>query len=381
MLAEDGDVRRSRGQRKPMAGRGQEIAHYRGAIDRLDRQLVQLLNRRARLAQRIGLSKEKHNASVFVPSRERGVLANVLRSNAGPLPDRALIDIFREVISASRALEHQLRIAYLGPEGTFTQAAARSHFGAGATYHAVDSIAEVFAAVEAERAEVGVVPVENSTEGVVAHTLDLLVDSPLHICAELELKVRHCLLGRQGRLTHIRRIVSHPQSLAQCRRWLATACPGVPTEAVSSNARAAQMAASERGTAAIAGGMAAELYRLRILAEGIQDDPSNVTRFLVLAAHDAPRASGTDKTSILFTVRDEIGILHRMLRPFARHRINLCGIESRPRRGKPWEYVFFLDLRGHREQAPVRRALQDLARHCTSLKVLGSYPSAAVEEG
>ncbi len=368
-----------RGRRGRATGRDGNIVRCRAAIDRIDRRLVVLLNARARLAQRIGRYKVARNTTVFVPNRERHVLGNVVRASAGPLPDRALTDIFREIISASRALEQPLRVVYLGPEATFTQAAARAYFGAAAAYDPVDGIPEVFAAVEAGRADVGVVPVENSTEGVVAHTLDMFVDSPLQICAELELGVRHCLLATHSGLKGIHRIVSHPQSLAQCRRWLATGCPGVPTEAVSSNARAAQLAAGDRNTAAIAGAMAAERYGLEILDDGIQDDPSNTTRFLALGRHDAPRATGADKTSILFTVRDEVGVLHRMLRPFARHRINLCGIESRPRRGKPWEYVFFLDLRGHRQQAPVRRALEDLARHCLTLKILGSYPSASLD--
>jgi chorismate mutase/prephenate dehydratase len=331
------------------------------------------------LAQRIGKHKVRSHAAVYVPGRERRVLERVLERNGGPLPRRAVLGIFREILSASRALQGPLRVAYLGPEATFSHAAARTQFGETATYDPVEGIAEVFHAVETGRADVGVVPVENSTEGVVAHTLDVFVESPLKICAEIELRVQQCLMARRGSLRGIRRLVSHPQSLAQCRRWLATACPGIPTEAVSSNAKAAQIAAADAKVGAIAGAMAAERYGLTVIAEGIQDDPSNVTRFLVLAAKDAAGVSGGDKTSILFTVRDEIGVLHKMLHPFARHRINLCGIESRPRRGKPWEYVFFLDLRGHRRQGPVRRALADLERTCLTLKILGSYPSVVSE--
>jgi chorismate mutase/prephenate dehydratase len=370
---------RSRRARSGSAAAAREIARYRAEIDRVDGQILALLNRRARLALRIGQRKAWRNAAVFVPGRERRVLKNLLTVNAGPLPGRAVVGIFREIISASRALEAPLRVAYLGPEATFTHAAAREQFGVNARYLALDGITEVFAAVETERADVGVVPVENSTEGVVAHTLDMFVNSPLKISAELELKVRHCLMARRKGVKGIARIVSHPQSLAQCRRWLATECSGLPTEAVTSNARAAQLAAADPTVGAIAGATAAERYGLRILAEGIQDDPSNVTRFLVLAHHDAPAPSGVDKTSLLFTVRDEVGVLHRMLRPFSVHRINLCGIESRPLRGKPWEYVFFLDLQGHRRERPVRRALADLSRHCLSLKVLGSYAAALGE--
>lgn len=372
-------AQRSRRGRGRDAGPSAEIARWRSEIDRIDQRLLALLNQRARVAQRIGRQKVRRNSSVYVPERERHVLARVVAANEGPLPARAVRGIFREIISASRGVEAPLRVAYLGPEATFTHAAARTQFGAIAYYEPVDSIPDVFHAVEGGGADVGVVPVENSTEGAVGRTLDMFVDSPLKICAEIELKVRHCLLSRGEDLQGIRRIVSHPQSLAQCRRWLATSCPTVPTEAVSSNGRAAQIAAEEDGVAAIAGAMAAEQYGLGVVAEGIQDDPNNVTRFLVLAAEDAPSATGADKTSILFTVRDEVGVLQRMLLPFARNRIGLCGIESRPLRGRPWEYVFFLDMRGHRRQAPLRRALSELERHCLALKVLGSYPSTFSE--
>jgi chorismate mutase/prephenate dehydratase len=368
----------SRRRRRPGSEATRNIATLRGGIDRIDRQVLALLNRRARLAQRIGRNKEQQESPAFVPGREQRLVRKLVAQNPGPLADRAVVAIYREIISASRALEAPLEVAYLGPEATFTEAAARRHFGNMAHYVPVDSIPEVFAAVETRRARVGVVPVENSTEGVVAHTLDMFVESPLKICAELELVVQHCLMGRRAGTKWIRRIVSHPQSLAQCRRWLAANCPGIATEAVSSNARAAQIAAQEAGVAAIAGEMAAARYGLRVLARDIHDDASNVTRFLVLAEEDAPIPSGCDKTSILMTVRDDVGVLHRMLRPFSAHRINLCGIESRPLRGKPWEYVFFLDLRRHRREKAVVRALVDLERQCRTLKILGSYPAAVL---
>ena len=234
----------------------QGIARCRAAIDTVDQRILSLLNRRARLAQQIGRHKIKRNAAVYVPGRERRVLQNLLAANGGPLSGRAIAGIFREIIAASRALEAPVRVAYLGPEATFTHTAARAQFGATSEYTPVDSIPEVFAAVETERVDVGVVPVENSTEGVVAHTLDMFVDSPLKICAELELKVRQCMMVRGTGLKGVRRIVSHQQSLAQCRRWLATTCSNIPTEAVSSNARAAQLAAADGRTAAIAGAMA-----------------------------------------------------------------------------------------------------------------------------
>jgi len=353
-----------------------EIAKRRAQIDRVDAQILALLNRRAGLAQEIGRKKAQHSAPAFVPARERKILGKLLTANKGPLPARAVAGIFREIIAASRALEEPLSVAYLGPEATFTEAAAREQFGVSASYLGVDSIPEVFAAVESERADAGVVPVENSTEGVVALTLDTFIESPLKICSELELKVRHCLMARRAGLKGIRRIVSHPQSLAQCRSWLVANCPGILTEPAGTNARAAQLAAKDMRTAAIAGATAAERYGLRILAEGIQDDPSNVTRFLVLAKHDAPLPSGSDKTSILMMVRDDVGVLHKILRPFSSNRINLCHIVSRPLRGKPWEYVFFVDLQRHRREPAVRRALGLVGRHCTTLKVLGSYPTA-----
>jgi chorismate mutase/prephenate dehydratase len=231
--------------------------------------------------------------------------------------------------------------------------------------------------VETGRAHLGVVPVENSTEGMVAHTLDLLADSPLSICAEVSLPVRHNLLVRPGsQLGDVKTIAAHPQGLAQCRHWLTMNLPGVTTEAEASNARAAERAREEPGVAAIAAEAAAEAYGLTVLVPGIQDEPGNLTRFVILAAHDAPQASGDDKTSILFSVRDEVGILSRMLRPFALHKIDLIKIESRPLRGRPWEYVFFLDLKGHRRERRVQRALAEVERGALRLKILGSYPAA-----
>ena len=325
------------------------IPALRRQIDRIDDQLLRLLNRRAGLALAIAEQKARSNSGVYAPAREKGVLARLARANRGPLPELLVRAIFREIISASRSLEQRPRIAYLGPEATFAHVAARQQFGAAAEYLPVGSVAEVFHEVEGGRANLGIVPVENSTEGMVAHTLDLLADSPLRICAEISLPVRHNLLGQPGlALERVQRVAAHPQALAQCRRWLSEHLGGVTQEPEASNARAAARAREEEGLAAIAGDAAAETYGLGFLARGIQDDPGNVTRFLVLAAHDEPQPSGDDKTSILFSVRDEIGILARMLQPFASHKIDLIKIESRPLRGRPWEYVFYLDLKGHR---------------------------------
>src|SRR5262249_36135901 len=345
--------------------------------DRIDDQLLRLLNRRAALAIAIAEQKAQSNSQVYAPAREKAVLARGAHTNRGPLAEPLLRAIFREIISASRRLQQQLRLAYFGPEGTFTHVAARQQFGAAAEYRPVASIAEVFHEVEAARADLGVVPIENSTEGMVAHTLDLLAESPLEICAEIMLPVRHHLLARPGTgVRRVKRVIAHPQALAQCRRWLTEHLPGVATAAEASNARAAQRAAREAGVAAIAAEAAAETYGLAVLADSIQDEPGNLTRFVVLSVHDAVQPSGDDKTSILFSVRDEVGILSRMLRPFAVHRIDLIKIESRPLRGRPWEYVFFLDLKGHRTERRVERALAEVERAALRVKVFGSYPAA-----
>jgi chorismate mutase/prephenate dehydratase len=352
----------------------------RRRIDRIDDRVLHLLNQRAELALAIAAHKARNNAGVYAPGREKNVLARLVRANRGPLSDALVRGVFREVISASRSLEQRLRIAYLGPEATYTHLAARQLFGLAAEYRPVGTIAQVFQEVEAGRVELGVVPVENSTEGMVAHTLDLLAESTLSICAEASLGVRHCLLARRGtRLGGIRRLVAHPQALAQCRAWLAAHLPSVPTEAEASNARAAERARRQRGVGAIAAEAAAEAYGLAVLARGIQDDPGNVTRFVVIGGRDAAKPSGDDKTSILFSVRDEIGILARMLRPFAAHRVDLIKIESRPLRGRRWEYVFFLDLKGHRRERRVQQALAEVERGALRLKILGSYPAAAPE--
>jgi len=357
------------------------IPAFRRQIDRIDDQLLRLLNRRAALAVAIAEQKARSNSGVYAPAREKGVLGRVVRANRGPLPERFVRAIFREIISASRSLEQRLRIAYLGPEATFSHLAARRQFGAAADYVPAASVDDVFHDVENGRAELGVVPVENSTEGMVAHTLDRLAESPLSICAEISLPVQHNLLARPGSaVTDVERVIAHPQALAQCRRWLAEHLPAVPTEPEASNARAAERARAEPGVGAIAAEAAAETYGLAVLAAGIQDDPGNLTRFLVLSTHDTAQPTGDDKTSILFSVRDEIGVLARMLRPFATHRIDLIKIESRPLRGRPWEYVFYLDLKGHRRERRVQQALGEVERGALRLKVLGSYPAALPED-
>ncbi len=357
------------------------IPAIRRQIDRIDDQLLRLLNRRARLALAAAAQKQRRRAAIYAPGREESVLARVSRQNGGPLAAGHVRAIFREIISAARGLEARLRVSYLGPQATWTHLAAEQQLGAAADYVSASTVTDVFRDVEGGRAELGVVPVENSTEGMVAHTLDLLVESPLSICAEVMLPIRHCLLARPGtRLAKVRRVVAHPQALAQCRQWLAAHLPGVAAGEEASNTKAAARAAGEAGVAAIAAEAAAATYRLDVLARGIQDEAGNVTRFLVLARHDSEEPSGNDKTSLVMSVRDEIGVLARMLRPFATHRIDLIKIESRPLRERPWEYYFFLDLVGHRREARVARALAAVRRRALRLKVLGSYPAAATPE-
>ena len=357
------------------------IAALRRRIDRIDDQLLRLLNQRAELVLGIAAQKARKRTAVYAPGREKSVLARLTQHDGGPMTPALVRGVFREIISASRSLEQQLRIAYFGPEASYTHLAARAQFGSAPEYLPSASIAEVFADVERGRADLGVVPVENSTEGMVAHTLDLLVDSPLRIVAEIALPVRHCLLARRGtRLAGVKRVIAHPQGLAQCRRWLASHCPGVAVEEAASNTAAAARAAREPGTAAIAAEAAADVYGLKVLARAIQDEAGNVTRFVVLATHDADEPTGDDKTSVVVSVRDEVGVLARLLQPFASHRIDLIKIESRPLRARPWEYYFFLDLKGHRSQPRVERALKAVERRALRLKVLGSYPAAAEQE-
>ena len=359
------------------------VDRERAKIDRIDERILGLLSERARVAQRIGKRKarQRPNASAgadgfWVPSREKRIFQRLRSLNRGPLADDVVRVIFREIISASRALEARLTIAFLGPEGTFTNVAAREVFGAGATLAPAESIADVFTEVEHRRADFGVVPVENSTEGAVTSTLDLLVASPLRITAEVRLDVEQCLLGTAGAWSEIRRVLSHPQGLAQCRHWLAAHLPHATLEAVASTSRAAELAKGDPAIAAVASRMAGERAELRVLAAKIQDEMANATRFFVLGHRDAEEASGDDKTSVVCTVKDQVGVLASLLQPLAACGVSLHKIESRPLRGRPWEYVFFLDLRGHRSDARVKRALARMTPLTTSMKILGSYPAA-----
>ncbi|MCZ6548996.1 MAG: prephenate dehydratase [Deltaproteobacteria bacterium] len=353
--------------------RKETVDELREKIDQVDEKIIEFLSQRACLAQKIGQTKNLGNEEIYVPSREKEILQRVSRLNRGPLPEQAIRSVYREVLSASRSLEGPLRVAYLGPDATFTQMAARERFGLSTVYVSVASIQGVFQEVERGRANFGVVPVENSTEGVVTHTLDMLVEADVKICAEIYLEIHQCLLSRPGRSGQFQRIVSHPQAVAQCRDWLANHFPQVPVDEVASTAQAAQMAAQDATLAAIAGRLASEFYGLEIVEENIEDQSNNITRFLVIR-DQISRPTGEDKTSIIFSVKDEVGILHRMLEPFAKNRINLTKIESRPLKNKPWEYLFFLDFNGHVEEPGICKALKQLEKICIFVKVIGSYP-------
>jgi chorismate mutase/prephenate dehydratase len=316
---------------------------------------------------------------VYVPERERAQLARLARLNEAslaPLKPDALRAIFGEILSASRALQGALAVAYLGPAGTYSEKAARQQFGSSTTLVPVPSIADVFRQVERGQAHYGIVPIENSTEGMVGPTLDTFVASPVQIVAERDLEVRHALLSRCASLKEVRRVVSHAQSLGQCRDWLRQNLPGVPTVDVASNALAAQAAARGKSTAAIASADAAERYGLRVLADGIQDLPHNVTRFVVIGRPNGAIASDADKVSVLFSVKNRAGMLFRSLKPLSERGIDLCKIESRPMRGRSWEYLFFLDFRGRLGDRRVAEAMAEMGRHCVWIKVLGAYAAA-----
>ncbi len=354
--------------------RNETVDALRKKIDQIDEKIVALLNDRASLALKIGQAKNSDNQGIYVPSREIEVLRRVSQLSSGPLSEQTIRTIYREIISASRALEAPLRIAYFGAEASYTHLAAKEKFGSSAVLLPTASISDVFQEVSQGRASFGVVPIENSSEGVVAHTLDGLVESDLKICAETFLEIHHNLLSRSGCADQIQTVISHPQALAQCRRWLASHLPGVKVEEVASTAHAAMKAAADDTLGAVAGALAKEAYQLQIVAANIEDYSNNITRFLIIGNSESP-SSGSDKTSLVFSVKDKPGVLHRMLQPFARSRINLTKIESRPIKDKPWEYMFFIDFRGHREDRRVRRAITELERNCIFLKILGSYPS------
>jgi len=354
------------------------LAKLRKRIDDIDARLLALISERARVAQDIARVKGgSDNNNFYRPEREAQVLRNIIEQNQGPLSEEEIARLFREIMSACLALEQVLNIAYLGPEGTFTQAAALKHFGHSVRSTALGSIDQVFREVESGACHYGVVPVENSIEGVVNHTLDMLINSRLLICGEVELRIHHHLLTRAKKLDRIRQVYSHQQSLAQCRGWLDAHLLNAERIGVSSNAEAAKRVAGSKNAAAIAGESAAEYYHLPILYKNIEDLPDNTTRFLVLGTHDTI-PSGKDKTSILFSAPNRPGSLHDMLACFAANNVSMTRIESRPSRLGMWDYVFFVDIEGHACDPRVVAALKKLESMASMVKLLGSYPVAVL---
>ncbi len=349
-----------------------KLKSIRSQIDALDERLVKLLSARARLAQRIGKIKQ---GAVYRPEREAQVQRRIAGINPGPLSARALARVFTEVMSACRALEDALTVAYLGPQGTFSQEAALKHFGGMVPAVPCGSIDEVFRQVESGAVGYGVVPVENSTEGAIGRTLDLLLTTPARVCGEVMLPVRQCLMGKAKKRADIRKVYSHTQSLAQCQKWLARHLPYAEQIAVVSNAEAARCAAGDRRAAAIGSKTAAALYELHLLARDIEDEATNTTRFLVIAEHGAA-PSGKDKTSLILSTRNTPGAIHDLLTPLAANRVSMTRLESRPARTGLWEYVFYVDIDGHAQNANVAKALAELERKASFLKNLGSYPAA-----
>lgn len=352
-----------------------DIASYRKVIDQLDDDLLRLLNERSKHVVEIGKLKKgvETSAHLHTPRREAEIIDRLTQANTGPFPNEAIRSVYREIMSASLSLEGPQKVAYLGPRATFTHLACLQKFGNSAQYLPVASIKEVFSEVERDRAHFGIVPIENSTEGVVNHTLDMFIDSNLVIYGEVLQEVSHHLLSKTGRVEDIKTIYSHPHAIAQCRSWLETNVPKIPVAEVPSTARAAEVSANDSTVAAIASELAGELYGLKVVRSRIEDNVNNFTRFLVLS-QKPPERTGKDKTSVMLSVKDKVGALYDLLRPFASNGINLTKIESRPSRRKAWEYIFFVDIEGHVDEDGVKKALEEIKGRCLFMKILGSYP-------
>ena len=355
-----------------------EMRALRAGIDSVDEEIVRLLDQRARLACRIGEIKREYGLEAYAPARERAVLDRVAALGAGDFPARGLEAVFREIISSSISLEARLKVAYLGPEATFTHEAALRSFGASVELEPQATVSEVFTRVERGEAGHGIVPVENSMEGTVTHTLDELMNSPLKVCGEVYLPVSQNLISCEPSLDRVRVVCSHPMALSQAAPWLRHELPGALLEEVESTGEAARRAAREPGVAAVGSVLAAEAHHLNVLARSIQDARTNATRFIVLGREWAGR-TGRDKTSVVFSVKDRPGVLRDALAAFAEEGINLTRIESRPSRKRAWTYVFFADFDGHPEEERVQRALAALEEHCPYVSLIGAYPAASTE--
>lgn len=352
----------------------ERIEKFRGEIDTIDAEMLRLLNERAEIVLEIGKAKRSGNMQFYSPERERAILERLTALNKGRFPNNALKVIFREIISTCLSLEQPLKVAFFGPGGTFTHLAAMRHFGSAAEYVPVQSIKAVFDAVDGGAADYGLVPIENSTEGVVNYTLDMFVDYDLKIAAEVLLEISQNLLSKSGDKAKVKKIYSHPQPTAQCRIWLESNMPGIPIFEAASTAQAAETASADEEAAAIASEMAARLYDLQFIAKRIEDNKNNFTRFLVIT-RGYPAKTGKDKTSIMFTIKDKPGALYEILHPFRKSKINLTKIESRPSKRRAWEYIFFVDMEGHIDEKKVRKAIEAVKDNCLYLKHLGSYPA------
>jgi len=348
------------------------VEEIRKKIDQIDSEIIHLLNERAKAAVEIGKIKDQSRAHIYAPAREMQIFDKITAKNGGPLSNDALRSIYKEIISASRSLEKPLTVSYLGPRATFAHLAALQRFGSSTTYLPARTISDVFLDVQKGRADYGVVPIENSTEGIVSHTLDMFMESDLKIFSEVMLEVSHNLMSK-GRLQDIRKVYSHPQALGQCRKWLEANLPHAELVATSSTAQAAELAAKDPAAAAIASELSAEIYHVDLLVRRIEDSPNNYTRFLVIG-HSIAERGEHDKTSLMFSIKHRAGALSEVLEKFSTHNINLTRIESRPSRQQAWEYVFFVDLEGHIEDPLVAQALREASDSCIFLKCLGSYP-------
>ncbi|MDY6855322.1 MAG: prephenate dehydratase [Thermodesulfobacteriota bacterium] len=353
-----------------------ELDVLRGKIDQIDTEILDLLNERAKTAIKIAKTKIANNLDFYAPDRELKIYERLISINRGPFPNKAIKPVFKEIISASLSLEKHIHVLYLGPKATFTHLASISHFGQSSNFIEKRNIPEIFSEVERDRADFGVVPVENSTEGVVSNTLDMFIESNLKISAEILLEISHHLMSKTGRMEDIKKVYSHPHAIAQCRNWLDRNLPNIPIIDVASTASAAKSASDDMSVAAIASEYAASYYDLKIVKRKTEDNINNFTRFLVIGKSESEK-SGNDKTSIMFSIKDEVGILYRMLEPFAKNNVNLTKIESRPLKKRAWEYMFFLDMEGHIFDKNVKKALEELDEKSLFLKVLGSYPRSS----
>lgn len=354
------------------------IKSMRSKIDAIDSKVLKLLNERAKVTLSVGRLKVKKGRSIYVPERETDVYKKLISKNRGPLKNESIKAIYREVMSGALSLEKALEIAYLGPELTFTHMASMEKFGSSVTYKSCDTITDVFSEVEKARADYGVVPIENSIEGAVNHTLDMFMDSDLKICSEIFLEISHNLLSVESNSAKIKKVYSKREVFGQCRMWIESNLRNAQLIEVSSTAKAAQIASKEKGAACIASEYAAKKYGLRVLYRSIEDSSHNVTRFMVIGRTEA-KPTKRDKTSVMFSIKDRAGALVDILVPFKKYGINLTKIESRPSKVRAWEYYFFIDLEGHRLNLKVRKALSELKRSTTYIKILGSYPVAEYE--